>query len=160
MYKIKIIAVGSLSEPHWKAACEEYKKRLTGCAEVNEVCIREERLPGDPSDAEIRRALDAEAERIIAQIPKKSLVVPLCIEGRQFSSEELSSKIDSAFSGGKSEICFIIGSSFGLSDRVKAAGDLRLSMSALTFPHQLARVMLYETIYRSLSILSGGKYHK
>ncbi len=160
MLKIKIIAVGSLSEPHWRAACDEYKKRLTGTASVTEVCLKEEKLRGDPSDAEIRRALDAEGEAILREIPKKALVVPLCVEGRQFSSEALAEKIDSAMSAGKSEICFIVGSSYGLSDKVKNAGDLKLSMSALTFPHQLARVMLYETVYRCISILSGGKYHK
>lgn len=160
MLKIKIITVGSLSEPHWRAACDEYKKRLTGSASVSEICLKEEKLGSSPSDAEIKRALDAEGERILSEIPKRAYVVPLCIEGKQFSSEELAAKIDSAVSGGVSEICFIVGSSYGLSEKVKSASDLKLSMSALTFPHQLARVMLYETIYRSISILSGGKYHK
>ncbi len=160
MLKVNIIAVGSLSEPHWRAACDEYRKRLSGRVDVTETEIKEERLKNDPSEAEIKRALEAEAEKIISAIPKKSLVVPLCIEGKQFSSEELAKKIDGAASSGKSGICFIIGSSFGLSDRVKALGDVKLSMSELTFPHQLARVMLYETVYRSFSILSGGKYHK
>ena len=160
MLKIRIITVGSLSEPHWRAACDEYKKRLTGSASVDEVCLKEEKLTSSPSAAEITRALDAEGERILAEIPKRAFVVPLCIEGKQFSSEELAAKIDAALSGGVSEICFIVGSSYGLSEKVKSAGDLKLSMSALTFPHQLARVMLYETVYRSLSILSGGKYHK
>ena len=160
MLTIKIIAVGSLSEPHWKAACEEYKKRLTGSAAITEVCLKEEKLKGSPSEAEIKQALDAEGGRILSEIPKKALVIPLCIEGRQFSSEELAEKLDGALSGGKSEICFIVGSSYGLSDKVKSAGDIKLSMSRLTFPHQLARVMLYETVYRSISILSGGKYHK
>ena len=160
MLKIKIIAVGSLSEPHWRAACDEYKKRLTGAASVTEVCLKEEKLKSSPSEAEIKQALDAEGERILREIPKRSLVVPLCIEGKQFSSEELAARFDSALSGGVCEICFIVGSSYGLSDKVKSAGDMKLSMSALTFPHQLARVMLYETVYRCISILSGGKYHK
>lgn len=160
MLKVKIVTVGQLSEPHWKAACEEYKKRLTGSVALSEVCLKEERLSSSPSDAEIRRALDAEAERIIAEIPKRALVVPLCVEGQEFSSEALASKIDSASSGGFSEICFIIGSSFGLSDKVKALANIKLSMSRLTFPHQLARVMLYETVYRCMSIIAGTKYHK
>ncbi len=160
MLKIKIITVGSLSEPHWKEACDEYKKRLTGAASVTEVQLKEEKLKSSPSDAEIVRALDAEGERILSEIPKRALVVPLCIEGKSFSSEELASKISSAANAGNSEICFIIGSSYGLSEKVKAAGDFKLSMSALTFPHQLARVMLYETLYRCVSIISGGKYHK
>lgn len=160
MLKIKIITVGALSEPHWKGACAEYTKRLTGAAQITEVCLNEEKLRSDPSPAEIAKALDAEAERIIAQIPKRSLVVPLCIEGRQFSSEELSKKLSDAVSGGKSEVCFIVGSSYGLSEKVKSLADIKLSMSSLTFPHQLARVMLYETIYRSVSIMNGSKYHK
>jgi len=160
MLKIKIISVGSLSEPHWRAACDEYKKRLTGIAAVSEVTLKEKKLKGEPSDAEIKRALDAEGDEIVAEIPKRALIVPLCIEGRQFSSEELAAKIDFSLSGGKSEICFIIGSSFGLSEKVKELADIKLSMSSLTFPHQLAKVMLYETVYRSLSILNGTKYHK
>lgn len=160
MLKVKIIAVGQLSEPHWKAACEEYKKRLTGSVALTEVCLKEERLPSAPSETDIRRALDAEAERIISEIPKRALIVPLCIEGQEFSSEALASKIDASSSGGVSEICFIIGSSYGLSDKVKALANIKLSMSRLTFPHQLARVMLYETVYRCMSILAGAKYHK
>ena len=97
---------------------------------------------------------------IFAKIPKKAYVIAMCIEGKQLSSEELADKLEAASLEGKSSICFVVGSSFGLSDKVKNAADLRLSMSRLTFPHQLARVMLYESIYRSFSIISGGKYHK
>lgn len=159
MLKIKIIAVGTLSEPHWRAACDEYKKRLTGHAQLSEATLKEERLGQSPSDAEIARALDAEALRIIAEIPKRALVVPLCVEGRQFSSPDLARRLDSA-AATHGEVCFIIGSSFGLSDKVKNLADLKLSLSELTFPHQLARVMLYETVYRCVSILAGAKYHK
>ncbi|MBQ7714650.1 MAG: 23S rRNA (pseudouridine(1915)-N(3))-methyltransferase RlmH [Clostridia bacterium] len=160
MLKIKIITVGALSEPHWKAACDEYKKRLSSAASITEVCLKEARLPQDPKDAEIAKVLDEEGERILKEIPKRALVIPLCVEGKRFSSEALAEKVSSALSGGKSELCFIVGSSYGLSEKVKAAGDFKLSMSDLTFPHQLARVMLYETVYRTLSILSGSKYHK
>ncbi len=160
MLKIKIISVGSLSEPHWKAACDEYKKRLSSVAAVEDVCLKEARLPQEPKDAEITKALTDEGERILKEIPKRSLVIPLCVEGKRFSSEALAEKISSSLNGGVSEICFIIGSSYGLSEKVKAAGDVKLSMSDLTFPHQLAKVMLYETVYRTMSILSGGKYHK
>ena len=152
--------MGALSEKHWKDACDEYKKRLSGSVSVSEIQLKEERLSQGASDAEIKKALDAEADRIIEKIPRRAYVVPLCIEGRQFSSEALASKLDDAQISGKSDICFIIGSSHGLSDRVKALADLKLSMSLLTFPHQLARVMLYETVYRCFSILAGSKYHK
>lgn len=160
MLKVTVIATGTLSEPYWRGACEEYKKRLSGSVALNEIQLKEEKLPQNPSESEIRKALETEADAVIAKIPKKAYVVPLCIEGKQFSSEELARKIEDAEIRGKSDICFIIGSSYGLSDRVKALADLKLSMSALTFPHQLARVMLYETVYRCFSIIGGGKYHK
>ncbi|MBR6918433.1 MAG: 23S rRNA (pseudouridine(1915)-N(3))-methyltransferase RlmH [Clostridia bacterium] len=160
MLKIKIISVGALSEPHWKDACAEYKKRLTGAVSLTDVCLKEERLPASPSPSQIASSLDKEADRILAEIPKRSLVVPLCVEGRLLSSEELAAKVSSSMTDGVGEICFIIGSSYGLSERVKAAGALRLSLSPLTFPHQLAKVMLYETVYRTVSIISGTKYHK
>lgn len=160
MLKVTVICVGSLSEKHWREACDEYKKRLGAAVSISEIQLKEEKLPRDPSEAQINKALDAEADMIISKIPKKAFVVPMCIEGKQFSSEELAGKIESAEIGGKSDICFIIGSSFGLSDKVKERADLKLSMSKLTFPHQLARVMLYETVYRCFSIINGGKYHK
>ena len=160
MLKIDIITLGNLSEPHWKAACDEYKKRLSGMAVVTETQLKEEKLKNDPSPGEIEKALDAEAVRIMEKIPKKAFVVPMCIEGKQFASEALAAKLDTAMLAGKSSICFIIGSSHGLSPKIKALADLKLSMSELTFPHQLARVMLYETVYRCMNILSGGKYHK
>lgn len=160
MQKITIITLGALSEPHWRSACDEYKKRLGGKVTLTEVNLKEEKLSNNPSDGEIAKALDREAEKIIAEIPKRAFVVPMCIEGKQFSSEELAKKLENAALQGKSDICFIIGSSYGLSDKVKALADLKLSMSALTFPHQLARVMLFETVYRCYTIIGGEKYHK
>ena len=111
-------------------------------------------------ETEIEKALDSEAEMIIPKIPKGAYVVPLCIEGKQLSSEELARKLDEVALDGKSEIAFIIGSSFGLSEAIKNKTDLKLSMSRMTFPHQLARVMLLEQLYRAGQIRSGGKYHK
>ncbi len=159
MLKITVITVGSLSEAHWKDAAAEYKKRLTGKVSLTDLCLKDERLPQSPSDAEIARALDAEADRIIASIPKRATVVPLCVEGKQITSEALAAKIGTS-AAETGEICFIIGSSYGLSDRVKSLGPFKLSLSSLTFPHQLAKVMLLEAIYRSVMILSGSKYHK
>ncbi len=156
--KITVIVTGQLSEKHWKSACEEYKKRLK--ADVCEIELKEVRLSQNPSDTEIKKALDTEGEAILLKIPKKSYVIALCIEGTGLSSEELAEKIGQAELNGYSNICFIIGSSYGLSDKVKKTANLKLSMSKLTFPHQLARVMLYETVYRCFSINEGGKYHK
>lgn len=160
MLKIKFITVGSLSEKFWVDACDEYKKRLSQAYKVSEVQLKEERLPKNPSDGEIAAALCAEGDRILAEIPPRSTLVALCIEGKQLSSPELASFMDREATNGSSEICFVIGSSYGLCDKVKNAANLRLSMSKLTFPHQLARVMLHEAVYRAGEILKGSKYHK
>lgn len=158
--KTVIISVGSSLEPHWRAACDEYKKRISAYSDVVEVAVKDSKIPKSPSESDIKIALGAEGRDILSKIPKKAFVVALCVEGKELSSEELAGKIGSAALCGKDCLCFIIGSSHGLCDEVKRAADLKLSMSRLTFPHRLARVMLYESIYRSFSIISGAKYHK
>lgn len=160
MLKITFITVGSLSEKYWKEACDEYKKRIGGFAEVCELQLKEEKLSQNPSNSEILKALQVEGEAIKSKIPKRAFVIPLCIEGKLCSSEKLAETVERAETDGYNNLCFIIGSSFGLSESVKKLGNIRLSMSPLTFPHQLARVMLYEAVYRSLSIIGGKKYHK
>lgn len=160
MLNIKIIATGSLKESYLRSACDEYKKRLGAWARVEEIELKEEKLPENPSQGQIEMALEKEAKAIFEKISNKSYVIAMCVEGKQLSSEELASKIEEVTTLGKSEIVFVIGSSFGLSPSVKARADFRLSVSKLTFPHQLLRVILYETSYRSLSILNGTKYHK
>lgn len=160
MLKIKFITVGSLAERHWREACEEYKKRLSQSFKIEDCELKETKIAKNPTDGDIARVLDDEADRILAQIPSRAYVIALCIEGKQISSEELAALIDTKATEGYSDICFIIGSSHGLSDRVKAAANHRLSMSKLTFPHQLARVMLFEAVYRAGEINKGTKYHK
>ncbi len=160
MLKLNFIVLGALSEPHWRDACEEYKKRLSAAFKVSEIQLKEEKLPKNPSDAEIAAALEAEADKILAEISPRSVTVALCVEGKQLTSPELAEFVDRKATDGASGINFIIGSSYGLSPRVKAAADLKLSMSKLTFPHQLARVMLYEAVYRAGEINKGTKYHK
>ena len=157
MLSVYVIAVGQLREKYFRAAADEYKKRL---GNVTEIEIKEEKLPADPSQAQIISALDKESSRILEAIPKRSFVIPMCIEGKQMSSEEFSGVLDRAALAGKSSVTFIIGSSHGLSEKVKAAADLKLSMSKMTFPHKLARVMLFEAVYRACEISSGSKYHK
>ena len=159
MPTVKIITVGTLKEDYLREAVAEYEKRISGFCRVESVNIKEAKLPQDPSEGDIRRALDEEAKQILAAMPERAFKVAMCVEGKQFSSEELASKIDVAFSGAN-EICFVIGSSHGLADSVKAKADLRLSVSKLTFPHQLMRVVLLEVIYRCLNIIKGTKYHK
>ena len=160
MLGITIIALGRLKESYLRDAVDEYKKRLSSSVKLNIIELNPFPLSQAPSEKEIEKALDSEAEMIIPKIPKGAYVVPLCIEGKQLSSEELARKLDEVALDGKSEIAFIIGSSFGLSEAIKNKTDLKLSMSRMTFPHQLARVMLLEQLYRAGQIRSGGKYHK
>ncbi len=160
MIKVTIICIGSLKEKYLKEAVAEYSKRLGGLCGFNIVELSECRLPDSPSKSEIDNALIKEGKSIIAKIPHGSRVVAMCIEGKMLSSEKLAEKISDYAAHGASSICFIIGGSFGLSDEVKAVADLRLSMSPMTFPHQLARVLLCEQIYRAFMINKGTKYHK
>jgi 23S rRNA (pseudouridine1915-N3)-methyltransferase len=159
MLKVKLITVGTLKEEYLRSACAEYEKRLGAFCRLESVQLKEERLPESPSQNEIRAALDRESARIIEQIPSSAFCVALCVEGKQLSSEELAQRIED-ISMDKSEICFVIGSSYGLSDAVKQRADMRLSVSKLTFPHQLMRVILLEAIYRAFNIQRGTKYHK
>ena len=159
MLRIRLIVTGNLKESYWRAAAAEYEQRLGAYAKVEILELKESRLPDTPAAAEIETALEREADAVLAAIPPCAYKIALCVEGKQFSSEQLADKIGAVMRD-SGELCLIIGSSHGLSDRVKKAADLRLSVSALTFPHQLMRVLLLETVYRSLSILHGGKYHK
>lgn len=160
MIKVTVIAVGKLKEKYLRDACAEYLKRLGVYAKVNVVEVNEERCSDNPSGTEIENVKQKEGQRIIAKIPKGSFVVPMCIEGMQFSSEDFAKKIEATAVAGNGEITFIIGGSFGLSDEVKALGKLKLSFGKLTLPHQLMRVVLLEQIYRAFSILNNSKYHK
>ncbi len=155
---INLIAVGKLKEDYLRNACAEYIKRLSRYCTFELHELDECRLSDSPSEKEIISALKKEGEQI--KRFAKGFIIPLCIEGKQLTSPALSSKISDAAVSGHSTITFIIGSSFGLDGEIKAMGDLRLSMSPMTFPHQLARVMLLEQIYRSFQIAGGGKYHK
>ena len=159
MIGVKLITVGTLKEEYWRSAAAEYQKRLSTFCRFEEVQLKEEKLSDRPSEAEIRTVLDKEAERILAQIPSRAYTVAMCVEGKQLSSEELAEKLESVAET-HGEICLIIGSSYGLSERVKAAAQMRLSVSKLTFPHQLMRVLLLEAIYRGFQINKGTQYHK
>ena len=156
---VRFITVGNLKESYLREAAAEYKKRLSGMCRVEEVELKEVRLPEDPSETEIKKALAEEAKAILAAIPPRAYTVALCVEGKQMSSPELSRKLE-AVTAETGELCFIIGSSHGLAPEVKTAAGLRLSVSELTFPHQLMRVILYEAIYRCYQIAKGSKYHK
>ncbi|MBQ2676543.1 MAG: 23S rRNA (pseudouridine(1915)-N(3))-methyltransferase RlmH [Clostridia bacterium] len=160
MLSINIVCVGNLKEAYFKDAVAEYAKRLKGFCKFTVTEIDEERLADNPSDAQISSVIKKEGERILKKIPAGSKVVAMCIEGKQLSSEELAQFFDTAAVSGVSNVTFIIGGSYGLWDQVKQRADVKLSMSKMTFPHQLARVMLSEQIYRAFKINQGGKYHK
>ena len=159
MISIKFVTVGNLKEGYLRDAAAEYEKRLGGFCRFESVCLKEEKLPDSPSASEIATALKKESERILEQLSSRAYKIAMCVEGKQLSSEELAAKIESV-SSLTGEICFVIGSSHGLDDTVKSACDLRLSVSKLTFPHQLMRVILLEAIYRGFNIIKGTHYHK
>ena len=159
MATIKFITVGSLKESYLAEAVKEYEKRLSGFCRVEDINLKEAKLPQDPTEGDIKRALAEEAKAILAAMPDRSYKIAMCVEGKQFSSEALAKKIETVLTE-NGALCLIIGSSHGLSPEVKAASDLRLSVSELTFPHQMMRVLLLEVLYRTFSIIKGTKYHK
>ncbi len=160
MLKIHIVHVGTIKEKYLSDAVAEYEKRLGAYCQLNNISVKEEKLPDKPSAAEISAALKHEGERILAALPPRAYNIALCVEGKQYPSERFSELLMSAANDGFSDICLIIGGSDGLSDEVKKACRLRLSISEMTFPHQLMRVILLEQLYRAFNIAAGGKYHK
>ena len=160
MFEITLLTVGKLKEKFYLSAAAEYEKRLKAYCKFSIVELPETRLPEDPSPAEISAGLEKEAELILAKIPKSAWFCVLTPEGKGLSSEALAEKLGQVKVSGKSTACFLIGSSFGIAPRVKAAADLKLSMSAMTFPHHLARIMVLEQLYRAEAIQAGSKYHK
>lgn len=159
MLSVKFITLGTLKEGYLRDAAAEYEKRLGAFCKFRTVQLKEERLCDNPSDNEIKNALERESVKIEAEISPRAYVIAMCVEGKQLSSEELADKL-SEIAERTGEICFIIGSSFGLSEKIKQRADARLSVSKLTFPHQLMRVILLEAVYRGFNIQKGTKYHK
>ena len=160
MLNIKLICVGKLRERFYIEAFEEYRKRLGAYCRLECLELAEQRLPEAPSAAEIAAALEKEGAEILKSIPSDAYVAALCVEGGEKSSEEFSALFRERELSGKPKLCFIIGGSCGLSETVKSRSALRLSMSKMTFPHHLARVMLAEQIYRAFKIGEGSRYHK
>jgi len=160
MFSITLICMGKCKEKFYIAAAEEYAKRMKGYCEFRLLELPEYRLPENPSQSEIQQGLAKEAEAIRKAIPKGAWFCTLTPEGRLLSSEELADTMKTVKNSGKSAACFLIGSSFGMDPSLKAQADFKLSMSKMTFPHHLARVMVLEQLYRAESIQSGSKYHK
>lgn len=159
MQRITVLCVGKLKEKFYADAAAEYCKRLSRYCKIEVTELPETRLPEDPSPAEIKKALAAEANAIRQKL-EGGAVVAMCIEGQTCSSEALSKKLAAFALEGKSKMTFLIGGSFGLDETLKKQADWRLSMSPMTFPHHLARVMLLEQIYRACQIAEGTRYHK
>lgn len=161
MLKINIICIGKIKEKYFTDAINEYAKRLSVFCKFSVTELAEERIKSNtPNISQTNEVLQAEGKRILQKVSPSDFVAAMCIEGKMLSSEELSKTLEAVSLGGKSTVDFIIGGSYGLSDEVKKRADLRLSMSKMTFPHQMARMILSEQIYRAFEILSNGKYHK
>lgn len=160
MQRVMVVCVGKLKERFYIDAAAEYVKRLSRYCKLELIELPEQRLPESPSPAEIARALSREAEAVRAKLPPGAALAALCIEGKLHSSEELAGLLDTWGSRGEKCLAFVIGSSFGLDEGLKREARVRLSMSPMTFPHHLARVMLLEQLYRGFQINEGGKYHK
>ena len=160
MFSVTLIAMGKLKEKFYLSAAAEYEKRLSGYCDFKLLELPEVRLPENPSPAEIQAGLEKEAELIFSKIPKGAWLCVLTPEGKLLSSEALATKMKDVKLSGKSSACFLIGSSFGMSSRVKERADFKLSMSHMTVPHHLERIMVLEQLYRSESIQAGSKYHK
>lgn len=160
MLSVKLICVGKMRERFYIDAFEEYRKRLQGLCRLELAEPQEQRLPDGPSEKEIAAALDREAADILRAVPQSAYVVALCVEGGQISSEDMAGLIAAREGSGRPRLCFIVGGSYGLAESVKQRADMRLSMSRMTFPHHLARLMLIEQIYRGFKINEGSRYHK
>lgn len=160
MFEIRLITVGKLKEKFYLSAADEYKKRLSGYCRFQIIEIPEYRLSENPSPAEIKIGLDKEAEQIISKIPKGAWFCVFTPEAKALSSEAFADKLAQIKLSGFSNACILIGSSFGIAEQLKQRADFKLSMSPMTFPHHLARIMVLEQLYRAEAIQAGSKYHK
>lgn len=159
MPDITIISVGKIKEKFIKDALGEYEKRLSRFVKFKSIELSDRPIPDNASIAEEAQVLQKEGQDILSKIPKSDYVIAMCIEGKKLSSVDFAKKLADAFMT-TSSITFIIGGSLGLSDAVKARADFKMSMSDMTFPHNLARLMLTEQTYRAFKINSNESYHK
>lgn len=161
MIRINIICIGKIKEKYFTDAINEYAKRLSAFCKFSVVELGEEKIRSNtPNTSQIEEVIESEGKRILQKISQSDYVVAMCIEGKMMSSKELSKTLDNVSLSGKSTVDFVIGGSYGLSNSVKSRANLKLSMSRMTFPHQMARMILSEQIYRAFEISTNGKYHK
>jgi len=157
--KITIIAIGKIKEAYLQAGIDEYTKRLQQMAKLSFIELPDQRLPLNPSEAELKQLRDIEGQRILAALPQDIYHIALDMRGRQLTSEQLSAQIDQLAVNGYSNIVFSIGGSVGLSDQIRKQADMLLSFGSLTYPHQLMRLILIEQIYRAFKISRHEPYH-
>ena len=160
MFSLTVIATGKLKEKFYLDAVEEYRKRLGAYVQLSLIELPEQKLPESPSQAQIDAALAKEAEAVRARLPRGAWLCLLTPEGKLLSSEQLAQKLAGVKTGGRSAAAFVLGSSYGLDKGLKQEADFLLSMSPMTFPHHLARVMTLEQLYRAETIQAGSRYHK
>lgn len=160
MLTVNIICIGKLKEKYWTEALKEYSKRLSAFCRFSITELPECKTNGEPNEKQIAHILEEEGKSILNKIKQNDYTIAMCIEGKNISSEDLSSLMEDVSLQGKSTLNFVIGGSWGLSDEVKRMSSYKLSMGKMTFPHQMARVMLSEQIYRGFQISTNGKYHK
>lgn len=157
---VNVICVGKLRERFYAEAADEYLKRLRRLMPVTVIELPDEPEPSQPSDKANEAVMRREGERILQKIGAQDYVIALCIEGKQYASPELAERLEGLFTQGRSRVDFVIGGSLGLDQAVVCRADERMSMSRMTFPHQLARVMLLEQLFRAAKINAGERYHK
>ena len=158
--RIRIVAVGKMKEDYLLKAQKEYEKRLSRFGKIEIVEVADEPTPENPTRAQKQSILGKEAgriEKVVAGFPNR---VVLAIEGKQETSEEFAGQISRMMQSGQPDVCFIIGGSLGILDELKAKATAKLSLSKMTMPHRIARIVLLEQIYRGFKILSGETYHK
>lgn len=157
---VSVFYVGNIKDSYLAEGCAEYEKRIGAYAKLSQIELKEYKITDETAPSERARAMAEEGKRILDALPPKCYKIALCVEGKQMSSPAFSAKLEEIKNAGHSHIVFIIGGPFGLDERVKAACDLRLSLSEMTFSHRLSRLLLLEQIYRAFNIASGGNYHK
>ncbi len=160
MINVTLICADNKKDSYFRAAMDEYIKRISKYSKFTEKTVKPVALPENPGQALINAALDKEADAILSCVPKGAYIIAMCVEGKMLSSPDFSALLEKAALNGKSDVAFIIGSSHGLSQKVKNSADFKLSFSPMTFAHGLFAVALLEQVYRAFTISNGEKYHK
>lgn len=155
-----VLCLGKLREKHWRQAADEYLKRLSRYGRVEEIELADEPEPAEENEALSRQVTDKEAAKQLSRLKPGDYVIALCIDGKQWDSVDFARHLNDLPQKGYQRIVFLIGGSLGLGEAAVSRADEKISLSKMTFPHQLARVLLLEQIYRAAKISAGERYHK